>query len=64
MPGLVDEVTDQAVREVTQLVGRANGVGELVERVGMRRRDGGDEVVEPKGECRTEAPDVSLIRQP
>ena len=64
MPGLVDEVTDQAVREVTQLVGRANGVGELVERAGMRRRMAAMRSSSRRGSAGLEAPDVSLIRQP
>jgi hypothetical protein len=46
-PGPVDEVADEVVGHLAEVVGREDGVRELVEGVRVDLRDGVDQVVEP-----------------
>ena len=43
--GLIDEVPDQVVGDLAEVIGREDGVGELIEWLGVHLLDGGDQVV-------------------
>ncbi len=47
--GLIDEVADQVVGDLAQVLGGQDGIGELVEGVGVHLLDGVDQLVETDG---------------